>query len=134
MHREFNCTIVKERRIYLLRYMYQGYGTFIHAEIVVRFERLYVRSSKLCIAYTDAKPYNDLLIAPAYICTLCIVRYLTLNIGISMKGAIMYFYCSNHIFDGKGGPPVESLQQYIPALSRRSSPILAPALDYFTLF
>ena len=38
---------------------------------------------------TDAKAYNNLLIAPVCICTLCIARCLTLNMGISMKGAIM---------------------------------------------
>ena len=33
----------------------------------------------------DAKAYNNLLIAPACIYTLCIARYLTLEIGIAMN-------------------------------------------------
>ena len=38
------------------------------------------------MAHTDATPF-----APAFICTLCMARYivLTLNIGISIKSAIM---------------------------------------------
>ena len=32
---------------------------------------------------------NNLLIAPACICTMFIARYLTLNIGIAIKGAII---------------------------------------------
>ena len=31
------------------------------------------------------EPYINLFIAPAFICTLCFARYLTLNIGISMN-------------------------------------------------
>ena len=41
-----------------------------------------------------AKPYSDLLIALACICTLCIARYLMLNSGISMKGSIIKDYYS----------------------------------------
>ena len=39
------------------------------------------------IARTDAKPYNKLLIAPAYICNG--VHCEKFNIGILMKGAII---------------------------------------------
>ena len=39
--------------------------------------------SERIIARADATPYNSMLIEPA-----CIARYLTLTIGISMKGAI----------------------------------------------
>ena len=50
------------------------------------------------IARTDVKPYNSLLIAPSCICTLAIERYLTLNIGLSMKGAINRgSYTSAHV-------------------------------------
>ena len=38
----------------------------------------------------DAKQYNNLLIAPPHICTLYIARYLTSNIGISMKFKVQY--------------------------------------------
>ena len=34
--------------------------------------------------------YNNLLIALACICTLCMVRYLMLNIGISAKGGCLF--------------------------------------------
>ena len=40
-------------------------------------------------ALTDAKPYNNLLIEPACICTLCIAGYLLLDIEISIKCTIM---------------------------------------------
>ena len=33
----------------------------------------------------DTKSYNNLLIAPACICNLCMERFFTLNIGLSMK-------------------------------------------------
>ena len=35
-----------------------------------------------------AKQYDDLLIAPACICMLCIARYLTLDMGMPMKSAL----------------------------------------------
>ena len=44
------------------------------------------------------KPYNNFLIAPACIFTLCIARYLMQNIGISIKGAINRgSYMSAHV-------------------------------------
>ena len=43
---------------------------------------------KWVIADTDAKSYNTLLIPPAYIFTLYILRCLAVNIGMSMKDAI----------------------------------------------
>ena len=47
--------------------------------------RLSTSFNEWIIARTDEK-YNNLLTAPACICTLCIAIYLTLNIGISMEG------------------------------------------------
>ena len=41
---------------------------------------------------TYAQSYNNCLIAPACMCTLCIVSYLMKNIGISLKGAIKSSY------------------------------------------
>ena len=58
------------------------------AEVIECFVRLFSRFNEWIIARTDENPYNNLLIAPGYICTLCITTFLTLNIGISMKGAI----------------------------------------------
>ena len=52
------------------------------AEGIVRFVRLYeekINELKWIIARIDAKPYNNLLIAPACIGTSCIARYLVLN-------------------------------------------------------
>ena len=43
----------------------------------------------------DTKPYNNLLMEPACICTLFIARDLMLNIGILLKAAIITF---KHIF------------------------------------
>ena len=40
------------------------------------------------LARTDAKPHNNLLVEPACICTLCIARYLALNIEILIKCAL----------------------------------------------
>ena len=37
------------------------------------------------ITRTDAKPCNNLLIVPVFICTLCIALYLTLNMGINNR-------------------------------------------------
>ena len=48
------------------------------------------------ISRTYAQPYNNCLIAPACMCTLCIVRYLMQNIEISLKGAIRMFNTCRH--------------------------------------
>ena len=47
--------------------------------------------SEWIISRIYAQPYNNFPIASACMCTLYIVRELLLNIGISLKGAIMDF-------------------------------------------
>ena len=47
------------------------------------------------ISRTYAQPYNNCLIAPACMCTFCIVRYLMSNIGISLKGR--QIVCGIHV-------------------------------------
>ena len=48
------------------------------------YDKIIHELSEWIIVRIDSKPYTNLPISPACICTLCIVRYLALNIGISM--------------------------------------------------
>ena len=79
--------------------------------VIVWFARLYGKIIKQTMLTASGlstvqtlKPYNNLLIAPACMCTLCIARYLLLKIGIYWTCSIIVLFANqSRLIEGIDG-------------------------------